>query len=474
MLSDLHGMDLTSHLHPYTNFADLAAHGPTILSGGSGVWVRDSAGRTYIDAMSGLWCCDVGYGREEIAEAIARQARELPFYHTFFGMANEPAIRLADRLKHMVPWPIARVFFGLSGSDANDTQIKLIWLYNTLRGKPQKTKILSRRMGYHGITLGASSLTGLPAVHAHMNLPLPGFLHLSTPHHYRYAAPGMSEAEFVAALVQELERTIEAEGADTIAAFFAEPVMGAGGVLVPPAGYFPAMQAVLRKHDILFVADEVICGFGRLGQPWGSLALGIEPDMVTIAKGLTSGYAPLSAALISEKVWSVLAAHEDLLPQLNHGFTYSGHPLCAAAAHANLDIMEREDLFGRAAETGTYLQSRLRETFGDHPHVGEVRGIGMIAALEVVVDRETRAVLPPELKLPLKMFRRMLDRGVIARTVGASGIALCPPYVIEREEIDTALGVIRDTIDEIVPAALRAALNAGHASRGDRHAGHQD
>lgn len=456
MLSDLHGMDVASHLHPYTNFADLGQHGPTILRSGKGVHVRDSTGRSYIDAMSGLWCCDVGYGREEIADAIAAQARELPFYHTFFGMTNEPVIRLADRLKQMLPWPVERVFFGLSGSDANDTQIKLIWLYNTLRGQPQRTKILARKMGYHGVTLGASSLTGLPTVHAYMNLPLPGFLHLSTPHHYRYAEPGMSEAEFCATLVAELERTIEAEGPETIAAFFAEPVMGAGGVLVPPAGYFPAMQAVLKKHDILFVADEVICGFGRLGRPWGSLALGIEPDLVTIAKGLTSGYAPLSAALISRKVWSVIADHEDVLPQFNHGLTYSGHPLCAAAAHANLDIMEHEQLFDRAASMGQYLQRRLRERFADHPHVGEVRGLGMIAGLEIVRDRETRGLFAPELKLPLKLFRRMLDKGVIARTVGMSGIALCPPYVIEEDEIESAIDVIHAAIDEVVPAAARA------------------
>jgi len=411
MMSDLHGMDLASHLHPYTNFADLASHGPTILRSGRGVHVTDSAGRTYIDAMSGLWCCDVGYGREEIADAIERQARELPFYHTFFGMSNEPTIRLADRLKRMVPWPVERVFFGLSGSDANDTQIKLIWLYNTLRGKPEKTKILSRKMGYHGVTLGASSITGLSMVHANMNLPLPGFLHLSTPHHYRHTEPGITEEEFCDGLVAELEQTIASEGAETIAAFFAEPVMGAGGVIVPPAGYFPAMQTVLKKHDILFVADEVICGFGRIGQPWGSTALGIEPDLITIAKGLTSGYAPLSAALISTKVWSVLAEHELLLPQLNHGLTYSGHPLCTAAAHANLDIIERENLFQRAADTGAYLQRRLRESFADHPYVGEVRGMGMIAGLEIVTDRDTRGLFAPELKVPPKLFRRLLEKG---------------------------------------------------------------
>ena len=452
MYTDLQGMDLKSHLHPYTNFADLAEHGPLVMKEGAGVKVRDEKGREYIDAMSGLWCCDVGYGRLEIAEAIAEQARKLAFFHSFFGMATEPTVRLADRLKQLTPWPIARVFFGVSGSDANDTQIKLVWLYNNLRGKPQKTKIISRQLGYHGITLGASSMTGLPPVHAHMNLPLPGFIHLTTPHYYRDAEPGMSEADFVQHLVQELEQTIEREGVDTIGAFIAEPVMGAGGVLVPPENYFPAMQKVLKEHDILFIADEVICGFGRLGKPWGSLALGIEPDLVTIAKGLTSGYAPLSASLISEKIWSVIANHETEIPQFNHGQTYSGHPICTAAAHANLDIMERESLFDRAADMGVYLQKRLRDEFGDHPHVGEVRGLGMIAAIDVVKDRESRSTFAPELKMPIKIFRRLLEKGIIARAAGVSGIAVCPPYVIERAEIDAVVGAIRETVDEVVPA----------------------
>ncbi|MBI4692964.1 MAG: aminotransferase class III-fold pyridoxal phosphate-dependent enzyme [Gammaproteobacteria bacterium] len=456
MQSDLHGMDVAAHLHPYTNFADHAERGPLIMDGASGVRVRDTEGREYIDAMAGLWCCDVGYGRQEIADAIAAQAKQLSFFHSFFGMATEPTIRLADRLKQLMPWPIARVFFGLSGSDANDTQVKLVWLYNTLRGQPRKTKIISRQMAYHGITLGASSMTGLTPVHAHMNLPLPGFLHLTAPHHYRYAAPGESETAFRDRLVAELEATIAREGAETIGAFVAEPVMGAGGVIVPPAGYFPALQDVLRRHDILFIADEVICGFGRLGRPWGSQALGIEPDLVTIAKGLTSGYAPLAASLISERVWSVLAAHEAELPQWNHGQTYSGHPVCTAAANANLDIMEREGLFERAAHQGEYLQRRLRETFADHPHVGEVRGLGLIAALEVVRDRDSRGTFAPEYKLPFRIFRRLLDKGVIARAVGVSGIAMCPPYVVEEADIEAIIDAIHETIDELVPAALRA------------------
>ncbi len=450
MLTDLQGMDLDSHLHPYTNFTDLAEHGALVMKSAQGVRVKDVEGRTFIDAMAGLWCCDVGYGRDEIAAAISEQAHELAFYHTFFGMATEPTIRLADRLKRLMPWPIAKVFFGLSGSDANDTQIKMIWLYNNLRGQPEKTKIISRHMAYHGITLGASNMTGLPTVHAHMNLPLPGFLHLSMPHYYREAETGMSEAEFVAKLVAELEETIKREGPETVAAFVAEPVMAAGGVIVPPEGYYPAMQEVLRRHDILFIADEVVCGFGRLGQAWGSQALGIEPDMVTIAKGLTSGYAPLSASLISERVWSVIEEHGDEILQFSHGQTYSGHPISTAAAHANLDIMENESLFERAATTGEYMQQKLREEFADHPHVGEVRGVGMIAAIDVVKDRDDRSIFDPALKMPLRLFRGILDKGVIARAAGVSGIAMCPPYVAEKDDIDTIIGTIHETLDEVV------------------------
>jgi L-2,4-diaminobutyrate transaminase len=450
MLTDLQGMDLDAHLHPYTNFNDLAEHGALVMKSAQGVRVKDVEGRTFIDAMAGLWCCDVGYGRDEIAAAIAEQAHELAFFHTFFGMATEPTIRLADRLKRLMPWPIAKVFFGLSGSDANDTQIKMIWLYNNLRGQPEKTKIISRHMAYHGITLGASNMTGLPTVHAHMNLPLPGFLHLSMPHYYREAETGMSEAEFVAKLVAELEETIEREGPETVAAFVAEPVMAAGGVIVPPEGYYPAMQAVLRRHDILFIADEVVCGFGRLGQAWGSQALGIEPDMVTIAKGLTSGYAPLSASLISERVWSVIEEHGDEILQFSHGQTYSGHPISTAAAHANLDIMENESLFERAATMGEYMQQKLREEFADHPHVGEVRGVGMIGAIDVVKDRDDRSTFDPALKMPLRLFRGILDKGVIARAAGVSGIAMCPPYVAEKDDIDTIIGTIHETLDEVV------------------------
>jgi L-2,4-diaminobutyrate transaminase len=402
--------------------------------------------------MAGLWCVNIGYGNAEVADAIARQARELPFYHSFFAMSTEPAIRLADRLLRLAPWPMSRVFFGLSGSDANDTQVKLVWLYNHLRGRPAKRKWIARRRAYHGITVAASSLTGLAPVHARMGLPLPGFLHVTPPDPYREAAPGESEAAFVARLAAELDETIVREGPDTVAAFVAEPVMGAGGVVVPPARYFEAVGEVLRRHDVLLVADEVICGFGRLGRRFGSEVFGLEPDLVTLAKGLTSGYAPLSACLISARVWDEIAHREAELGQFAHGFTYSAHPLGAAAALANLDVLEHDGLYERAADLGRHLQQRLRTVFAGHPSVGEVRGVGLIAAVELAADPAARRPFDPALQIGLRVFRRMLADGVIVRAIG-DAIALCPPYVATPEDLDLVVERLARAVDDVTSEA---------------------
>jgi L-2,4-diaminobutyrate transaminase len=451
MSTSIEQIDQRSVFHPFTSIAEHAEVGPLVIVEGEGVRLRDNHGNEYIDALAGLWCVDIGYGRREVADAIARQAHKLPYYHSFFSMSNEPSIALAERLQQLAPWPIARVFFGLSGSDANDTQIKLTWLYQALRGKPEKRKILSRQRAYHGITVAATSATGLPVTHARYGLPLPEFRHLRAPYPYREAEPGQSDDAFVDQLAGELTALIEAEGADTIAAFIAEPVMGAGGVLVPPPGYFKAIQQVLRQHDILFIADEVICGFGRLGESFGSLAFGIEPDLVTVAKGLTSGYAPLSACLVTDGVWSVLEREAEAMGTFAHGFTYSGHPLCAAAGLANLDVMQKDDLFARAADLGIHFQRRLRELFADHPHIGDVRGIGLIGAVEMVADRDTKAPFDPGLKVGPRIFRTLLEKGVIIRAIG-DNLAFCPPYVIEPDEIDLVLERTRETLDEIVRA----------------------
>jgi L-2,4-diaminobutyrate transaminase len=450
----LETLDKERVLHPATSIADHLRTGPRIMSEGSGVWLTDVAGKRYLDAVAGLWCVNIGYGRAEVAEAMGAQARRLGYYHTFSSMSNEPQIRLADRLLGMVPGRMSKVFFGNSGSDANDTQVKLVWYYNNLRGRPRKKKIIARLQGYHGSTVASASLTGLPMFHRAFDLPIPHVLHAATPYHYRNAAPGTSEEAYAAALAAELDALIEREGPDTVAAFIAEPVMGAGGVLVPPRTYFERVQAVLRKHDVLMIADEVICGFGRLGRPFGSHVYGIDPDLVTVAKGLTSGYFPLSAVVISEKVWSVLQAGSPEIGAFAHGFTYSGHPVGAAAAMANLDILLGEDLVGNAARVGGYLQARLREQLGAHPMVGEIRGLGLIAGVELVADRATRQPFDAVVKVGQRVAARCLEDGLIVRALPVGHvIALSPPLCITLEEIDQVVagldGGIRTVADEL-------------------------
>ncbi|MCP4006222.1 MAG: aminotransferase class III-fold pyridoxal phosphate-dependent enzyme [bacterium] len=435
--ADLDQLDRDSLLHPFTNLSGHLERGGTLIVEGDGVRVRDSQGRSYLDAMAGLWCVNVGYGRDEIAEAIAEQVRRLPFFHSFASMGNEPSVRLAAKLLELSPVPMARAFFGLSGSDANDSQIKLVWRYNNLRGQPDKKKIVSRHGGYHGVTLGAGSLTGLPAIHRAFDLPLPGFLHVSTPH-FRAGEAELSESDYVDQLANELDERIRAEGPESVAAFIAEPVMGAGGVIVPPTGYFERIQEVLREHDVLMIADEVICGFGRLGHWFGSEAFGIRPDLMTLAKGLTSGYLPMSACLISEPIWQVLRdAPADMGP-FTHGFTYSGHPASAAAALANLNILEREGLVAAAAKTGAELQRRLRESFTGHAKVREVRGIGMMAAIEPRDPGDTA-----------RAQQALHDAGILTRAVAGTCIALSPPLILNTSELDELMTALQTVFDRL-------------------------
>jgi L-2,4-diaminobutyrate transaminase len=433
----LETLDKERVLHPATSIADHLQKGPRIIVEGSGVTLVDAQGMRFIDAVAGLWCVNIGYGRDEVADAIAAQARRLAYYHTFSSMSNEPQIRLADRLLGLQPWKLCRVFFGNSGSDANDTQVKLVWYYNNLRGQPRKKKIVSRLQAYHGSTVATASLTGLPLFHRAFDLPIANILHTATPHYYRNAAPGMTEEEYARALAGELDQLIDREGPDTVAAFIAEPVMGAGGVLVPPRTYFDEVQKVLRKHDVLMIADEVICGFGRLGRFWGSEVYGIEPDLMTAAKGLTSAYFPLSAVFVSEKIWSVLREASPQMGPFAHGFTYSGHPVAAAAAMANLDILLGEDLVGNAARVGAYLQARLRESFGKHPLVGDVRGIGLIAGIELMADPASRRPFDPAQKIGQRVAQQCLAEGLIVRALPAGDVlAFSPPLCITRDEVD--------------------------------------
>jgi L-2,4-diaminobutyrate transaminase len=452
----LETLDKERVLHPLTSIADHLRTGPRIMAEGSGVTLTDVNGRRYLDAFAGLWCVNIGYGRTEVADAMAAQARRLAYYHTFSSMSNEPQIRLADRLLDLVPGQMSKVFFGNSGSDANDTQVKLVWYYNNLRGMPRKKKIVSRLGAYHGSTIVAASLTGLPTYHRAFDLPIGGVLHTATPYHYRDAAPGTTEEAYAAALAQELDALIEREGPDTVAAFIAEPVMGTGGVLVPPRTYFERVQAVLRKHDVLMIADEVICGFGRLGRLFGSDVYGITPDLMTVAKGLTSGYFPLSAVILSERVWSVLEAGSPEVGAFAHGFTYSGHPVGAAAAMANLDILLGEDLVGNAARTGAYMQAALRERIAIHPLVGEIRGLGLIAGIQLIADRASRRPFDATLKVSQQIAARCLEDGLIVRALPVGHvIALAPPLCITREQVDRVVDGLHRAIHAVGEELVR-------------------
>ncbi len=425
-------------LHPFTSIAEQEAKPGIVIVEGRGTRVRDASGRWYLDAMAGLWCVNAGYGRAEIADAIADQARRLPYYHGFAGAATEPTVLLAAKLRELAPMPNAHVFFASSGSEANDSQIKLIWHFNNLLGRPAKKKLIARVRGYHGTTLGASSLTGLPYVHARFDLPLsPLFVHVAPAHWPAGAERGETEDAYADRLARELEETIVREGPDTVAAFFAEPVMGAGGVLVPPARYFEKIQAVLRRHDVLLVADEVICGFGRLGRWFGSQRFAIAPDLVTIAKGLTSGYVPMSACLISEQVFDVLRAASAEVGPFAHGYTYSGHPVAAAAALANLAILERERLIEQADRVGARLQRQLRARCAGHPKLEDVRGVGLIAALE-----------PYDADDAKRLAALLLADGVIVRAV-AGAVALSPPLVLGEDEVDELVGAIARALDKL-------------------------
>jgi 4-aminobutyrate--pyruvate transaminase len=417
-----------------------------VISRAEGAYVWDNQGNQYLEAMAGLWCTALGYGEDELARVAYEQMKTLSYNQLFAGKTNEASVLLAEKLKAMAPMDAGRVFFGLSGSDANDTQVKLMWYYNNSVGRPEKKKIISRMRGYHGVTVAAGSLTGLPPFHKHFDLPIPGILHTDCPHYYRGQEGGESEAEFVDRIVGNLESLILKEGPETIAAFIAEPIMGAGGVVVPPAGYYQKVQALLKQHDILFIDDEVICGFGRTGRPFGAETFGIEPDTMSVAKAVSSAYLPLSAVLLPEFMYEAFTAMSAELGNFSHGFTYSGHPVCAAVALRNLELMEERDLFAHAARMGDLMQDRLAQ-FADHPLVGEVRGAGLIGALELVADKETRAAFPASQGVGAYCMGRCEANGLISRAMGDS-MALCPPLIITDAQIDEIFSKLELALNE--------------------------
>ncbi|WP_166365851.1 aspartate aminotransferase family protein [Pseudomonas akapageensis] len=431
--------DKQHQLHPYTDARVHEEVGPLIIERGEGIHVYDDQGKQYIEAMSGLWSTALGFSNERLIKAAEKQLRQLPFYHLFSHKSHAPSIELADKLIAMAPVPMSKVFFTNSGSEANDTVVKLIWYRNNAIGKPAKKKFISRVSGYHGITIVSASLTGIPANQRGFDVPLAGFHHVGSPHHYRNALPGESEEQFADRLAAELESLILREGAETVAAFYAEPLMGAGGVIVPPRTYWDKIQAVCRKHDVLIVADEVICGFGRTGNMFGSQTFGIRPDVMVLSKQLSSSYQPISAILINDELYQGIADQSHNLGTLGHGFTGSGHPVAAAVALENLKIIEEDNLVQHAAAMGEVLQAGLRE-FANHPLVGEVRGIGLIAAVELVADRETKAPFEVVGKLGRYLAGRAQAHGMITRNMG-DAIAFCPPLISTEADIRAILEV---------------------------------
>ncbi|MEQ8964685.1 MAG: aminotransferase [Azospirillaceae bacterium] len=454
----LEEMDRRSVLHPFTDLEGFAngTAPERVVRTGQGVRIRDDAGTELIDAFAGLYCVNVGYGRREIADAIHRQALELAYYHAYAGHSTEAVIRLSDRILRQAPGAMSKVFYGLSGSDANETQVKIVWYYNNVLGRPEKKKIISRLRGYHGASIMSGSLTGLPFYHKAFDLPVRPVRHTSTPHWYWHHEEGEDEKAFSARCAEELEAMIREEGPETVAAFIAEPVLGTGGIIPPPDGYWEAIAPVLKRHDILLIADEVVCGFGRVGAAFGSTLYGLEPDLMTVAKGLTSAYAPLSGTLVNDKVFAVLEQGSAKFGPFSHGYTYSAHPIGAAAAMANLDIVEGEDLAGNARDVGGYLLSRLHEALDDHPLVAEVRGVGMLAAVEFAADRVARKPFDPALKVGARVSAEALSRGLIARAMPNGDIlGFAPPLVLTRDDADRIVDIAKASVDAVTEALVR-------------------
>ena len=445
--------DRENFFHPSTHLAMHArGESPTrVITGASGVHIEDRDGNRFLDAFAGLYCVNIGYGRTEIADAIAAQARDLAYYHSYVGHGTEASITLSKMIMDRAPDHMSKVYFGMSGSDANETNIKLIWYYNNILGRPLKKKIISRWRGYHGSGLMTGSLTGLDLFHKKFDLPLSQVIHTDAPYYFRRADQSQTEEQFSAHCAAELDALIAREGADTIAAFIGEPVLGTGGIVPPPAGYWAAIQAVLDKHDILLVADEVVTGFGRLGTMFGSDHYGMKPDLITIAKGLTSAYAPLSGSIVSDKVWKVLEQGTDENGPIGHGWTYSAHPICAAAGVANLKLIDELDLVTNAGRMGTYLNGAMQDALGGHAHLGEVRGEGLLCAVELVKDQDTKQAYDYADKICPQIVAAMLDQGVIARAMPQGDIiGFAPPFCITEAEVDQVVAATKKAITQVL------------------------
>ncbi|RDI19135.1 4-aminobutyrate--pyruvate transaminase [Pseudacidovorax intermedius] len=437
--------DVAAHLHSYTN---LATHGqvePLLITRGDGIHVEDESGRRYIEGMSGLWCASLGFSHPRLVQAGIDALKTLPYYHTFNHRSNPAAAQLAERLLALAPVPMARVFFANSGSEANDSAVKMIWYYFNAIGKPAKKKIIARDRAYHGVTVASASLGGLAANHSDFDLPIARILRTGSPHHYRDALPGESAEDFATRRANELEQLILNEGPDTVAAFFAEPVMGAGGVIVPPPTYFEKIHAVLRKYDVLLVADEVICGFGRTGEMFGSTTFGMRPDILTCAKSLSSAYVPISAVMVSQQIHEAMAANSGRIGTFGHGYTYSGHPVAAAVALETLKVYEDEGILARTRELAPRFAEGLAVQ-AERRIVGNMRAVGLIGALELMADGPARTPFDPALKAGYQVAQYALEEGLIVRAMGDT-VALCPPLIITPAEMDEMFARLGRALD---------------------------
>lgn len=451
--NQLEKWDRENFFHPSTHLADFARGdlAQRIIANAEGCYITDTEGRTSLDAFAGLYCVNVGYGRSEISDAIAEQARELAYYHAYVGHGTEASITLSKMILDRAPNHMSKVYFGLSGSDANETNIKLVWYYNNVLGRPEKKKIISRWRGYHGSGLMTGSLTGLDLFHQKFDLPLQNVLHTEAPYFYRRANVEMDEQQFVEHCVNELEQLIHREGADTIAAFIGEPALGTGGLVPPPQGYWPAIQAVLNKYDILLIADEVVTGFGRLGSMFGSDHYDMQPDLITIAKGLTSAYAPLSGSIVSDKIWTVLEQGNDKFGPIGHGWTYSAHPISAAAGVANLKLLDDLNLIQNVNEVGLHFKSALIDAVGDHMNVGEVRGEGLMCAVELVADKADRRFFEADQKIGYQVAAALLSNGIIARAMPQGDIiGFAPPFCISKAQAEEVADKLARSIRDVL------------------------
>ena len=449
--NSLAGRDLAYSLHPYTNLAVHEARGPFVITRGEGIYVYDDQDNQYIEGLAGLWCTGLGFSEKRLAEAAKSQLDQLPFSHSFAHRATIPVIELSEKLIDIAPGDLGKVYLVNSGSEAVDTAIKMVWYYHNAIDKPEKKKIISRKRAYHGVTVAAASLTALPYAQDGWDLPLEGFIHTDTPCYYRYGEDGESEEDFATRLADNLDKQIQAEGPDTVAALIAEPVMGAGGVMTPPKTYFEKIQKVLKKHDVLLIADEVICGFGRTGEMWGCDTYDIKPDLLTCAKQLSSAYLPIGAVMVTNKLYEAFVDNSRKLGIFGTGNTYGGHPVAAAVALETLKIYEDDDIIGHVKSVAGHFQERMKE-MGKHPLVGDARGVGLIGGLELVANKETKEQYPPATKAAPMTAEKILGQKLIIRPLPGDGIGVCPPLIVNDAEIDDIFDRVSRGLDDAMEA----------------------